>query len=262
MLGWYCVKAARQVWWPTTHKRNPVTVAYEVQTTTVSSLIFLLSAFLHPPLTNNAFAISLPYVYTEPLTHLDQEPFSWIYQWKTTMKIALWVNLEDGLSRYAFFNYKDRICHCSTEQQYIPSADYRDGDGDAGACTPYQTIVSTTFYLVSPFTFSGCTWSSTSTDLNASIRSFITFATASHENCLDLCGDNPEANVAEVTPTYNAEHDWWYFQCSCFNEQPPSGEQGLMVNQERDTQLGTWEDYKASCGFDSVFKYKRAIQGR
>lgn len=53
-----------------------MTVAYEVQTTTVSSLIFLLSAFLHPPLTNNAFAISLPYVYTEPLTHLDQEPFS------------------------------------------------------------------------------------------------------------------------------------------------------------------------------------------
>ncbi|OWZ69221.1 hypothetical protein AYX14_01012 [Cryptococcus neoformans] len=236
-----------------------------------------LLAILLVPFT---FAISLPYVYTEPLTHLDQEPFSpqfmgcvredyimGLTEDGYLLDISMENNnedcikhcLEDGLSRYAFFNYKDRMCHCSTEQQYIPSADYRDGDGDAGACTPYQTIIT---YLVSPFTFSGCTRSSTSTDLNTSIRSFITFATASHENCLDLCGDNPEANVAEVTPTYNAEHDWWCFQCSCFNGQPPSDEQSLMVNQERDTQLVTWEDYKASCGFDSVFKYERTIQRR
>ncbi|WVQ71255.1 hypothetical protein IAR50_000781 [Cryptococcus sp. DSM 104548] len=161
---------------------------------------------------------------------------------------------EDSTNKYSYSNDKDSECYCSG-QDHPSSSDHRDANNSVGTCQSSQTTVT---YLTSPFIFTHCTSSPSPSSYKD--KSFIA---TSPEYCLDTCNTTPSSNIAEVQPAYDAEDDWWVYDCRCVaSVESTKAIGGLFVldNSQRAFDAG-WgqEEERAKCGFESVFVYERPL---
>ncbi|ODO12052.1 hypothetical protein I350_00836 [Cryptococcus amylolentus CBS 6273] len=162
---------------------------------------------------------------------------------------------EDSTNKYAYFNDKDSECYCSGED-YPTSSDIRDANNSVGTCQPSQTTVT---YLTSPFIFTHCIPSDSYSPSSSSDKSF---TASSPEYCLDTCNTTPSSTIAHVQPTYDAEDDWWVYDCRCVSSrQRTEAIGGLFVldNSQRAFDAGWAPEDGAKCGFESVFVYERPV---